>query len=281
MALGSNLLGYENTRVVVTGSASGMGEATARMLGELGAEVHAIDVNRPSIPHAEYYETDLRDPGAIDATVSRLSSVGPIDRLFNCAGVPHTTGPLNCMLVNWVGLRYLTEGLLPNLVDGGAIASISSDAGIAYQGNLETIHELLALGDPVAAKAWCEAHPESIREGYSFSKECIIVWTMMVALDLAAQRRIRINCIAPSPTDTAFMVPTIAEIGQEFIDRYPHALVGRMAMPEEQAGPLVLLNSDLAAIVTGTVLYTDQGFAGGLFSGQFDPAKMLTVDTDA
>ena len=265
MALGSNLLGYENTRVVVTGSASGMGEATARMLGELGAEVHAVDVNRPSVPHAEYYETDLRDPGAIDATVSRLNSVGPIDRLFNCAGVPHTTGPLNCMLVNWVGLRYLTEGLLPNLVDGGAIASISSDAGIAYQGNLETIHELLALGDPVAAKAWCEAHPESIREGYSFSKECIIVWTMMVALDLAAQRRIRINCIAPSPTDTAFMVPTIAEIGQDFIDRYPHALVGRMAMPEEQAGPLVFLNSDLAAIVTGTVLYTDQGFAGGLF----------------
>ena len=73
------------------------------------------------------------------------------------------------------------------------------------------------------------------------------------------------------------MVPTIAEIGQEFIDRYPHALVGRMASADEQAGPLVLLNSDLASIVTGTVLYTDQGFAGGLFTGQFDPAKMLAV----
>ena len=106
MALGANILGYENTRVVVTGSASGMGEATARMLGELGAEVHAIDVEKPSIPHAAYYETDLRDPDAIDATVARLKAVGPIDRLFNCAGVPHTTGPLNCMLVNWVGLRY-------------------------------------------------------------------------------------------------------------------------------------------------------------------------------
>jgi NAD(P)-dependent dehydrogenase (short-subunit alcohol dehydrogenase family) len=280
MTTGSNILGYENTRVVVTGSASGMGEATARILGELGAEVHAVDVNKPSIAHAAYYETDLRDPDAIDATVSSLHAVGPIDRLFNCAGVPHTTGPLNCMLVNWVGLRYLTEGLLPNIVDGGAIASISSDAGIAYQANLETIHELLAIADPVEARAWCEAHPESIREGYSFSKECIIVWTMMRALELADQRRIRINCIAPSPTDTAFMVPTIAEIGQEFIDRYPHALVGRMAMPDEQAGPLVLLNSDLAAIVTGTVLYTDQGFAGGLFSGQLDPAKMLTVDAD-
>jgi NAD(P)-dependent dehydrogenase (short-subunit alcohol dehydrogenase family) len=274
MTLGTNLLGYENTRVVVTGSASGMGEATARMLGELGAEVHAIDVNQPSVPHAAYYETDLRDPDAIDATVTRLNAVGPIDRLFNCAGVPHTTGPLNCMLVNWVGLRYLTEGLLPNLVDGGAIASISSDAGIAYQSNLETIHELLAIGDPVAAKAWCEENPESIREGYSFSKECIIVWTMKRALALA-ERKIRINCIAPSPTDTAFMVPTIAEIGQEYIDRFPHALLGRMAAGIDQAGPLVLLNSELAAVVSGTVLYTDQGFAGGIFTGELDVAKLM------
>ena len=125
----------------------------------------AIDVNKPSVPHAAYYETDLRDPAAIDDTVTRVNAAGPIDRLFNCAGVPHTTGPLNCMLVNWVGLRYLTEGLLPNIVDGGAIASISSDAGIAYQANLETVHELLAVADPVEAKAWCEAHPESIPRG--------------------------------------------------------------------------------------------------------------------
>jgi len=275
MAERSDILGYENTRVVVTGSASGMGEATARILGTLGAEVHVVDVTRPSVSHSAYYETDLRDPDAIDATVGRLRDAGPVDRLFNCAGVPHTTGPLNCMLVNWVGLRYLTEGLLPNLVDGGAIASISSDAGIGYQANLEPIKDLLAVGDPAEAKKWCETHPEAVREGYSFSKECIIVWTMMQALPLAEQRRIRINCIAPSPTDTAFMVPTIAEIGQEFIDRYPHSLAGRMATAAEQAGPLVLLNSDLASIVTGAVLYTDQGFAGGLFSGQLDPAALL------
>jgi NAD(P)-dependent dehydrogenase (short-subunit alcohol dehydrogenase family) len=280
MTVDRDLFGYQNARVVVTGSASGMGEATVRMLGDLGAEVHAIDIDKPSVSHAAYYETDLRDPAAIDATASRLHDVGPIDRLFNCAGVPHTTGPLNCMLVNWIGLRYLTDRLLPDIVDGGAIASISSDAGIAYQANLATVNELLAKDDPREAKAWCEAHPDEVREGYSFSKECIIVWTMARALELAEQRRIRINCIAPSPTDTAFMVPTIAEIGQDFIDRYPHALVGRMASPDEQARPLVFLNSNLAAIVTGTVLYTDQGFAGGLFSGQFDPAKMLALPED-
>ena len=274
MALNPNVLGYENTRVVVTGSGSGMGEATARLLGDLGAEVHAVDIRKPSVPHAAFYETDLRDQSAIEETVAALKAVGPIDRLFNCAGIPHTFGPIDCMVVNFIGLRHLAEGLLPGIVDGGSIASIASDAGIAYQANMAWAQELLAISDPAQAKAWCEANPAAVREGYSFSKECIIVWTMKRALALA-ERQIRINCIAPSPTDTAFMVPTIAEIGQEYIDRFPHALLGRMAAGIDQAGPLVLLNSELAAVVSGTVLYTDQGFAGGIFTGELDVAKLM------
>ncbi len=47
-----------------------------------------------------------------------------------------------------------------------------------------------------------------------------------------------------------------------------------MANAEEQAGPLVFLNSSLASIITGAVLYTDQGFAGGLFTGALDLAQL-------
>ena len=270
----ADILGYSGTRVVVTGCGSGMGAATASMLGELGAEVHAVDIQTPTVPHAAFYETDLSDPASVDATIGALGGIGPIDRLFNCAGVPHTAGALMCMLVNWVGLRQLNDGVLPSIVDGGAIVSISSDAGVGHLDNLATVNELLAIVDPAEARAWCEANPMKIREGYSFSKECISVWTMQRALELAEARRIRINCIAPSPTATAFMVPTIAEIGEDFIMRYPHALVGRMATAEEQAGPLVLLNSALASIITGVVLYTDQGFAGGLLSGALDLAEL-------
>jgi NAD(P)-dependent dehydrogenase (short-subunit alcohol dehydrogenase family) len=268
-------LGYRDTTVVVTGCASGMGEATARILGEMGARVHAVDLREPSVPHEAFYATDLSDPSQIDATVAALRGIGPIDSLFNCAGVPHTLGAMPVMLVNYIGTRYLTDQLLPSLADGGGIATIASDAGMGWQAYLPAITELLEIDDPHEARRWCESHPEAVRwDGYSFSKEVLIVWTMKEAVRLGRERRIRMNCIGPCPTSTAFMVSTIADIGQDYFDRFPYPLLGRMATPEEQAWPLVLLNSKMNAVVTGTVLYTDQGFAGGMYTGQIDPAVL-------
>jgi NAD(P)-dependent dehydrogenase (short-subunit alcohol dehydrogenase family) len=255
-----------------------MGEAAARILGELGANVHAVDVQTPKIPYAAYYQTDLADPAQIDATVAELGKIGPIDYLFNCAGVPHTFGPLICMVINYIGPRYFTEKLLPSLTDGASIATIASDAGMAWQTNMPTIFELLAIDDPYKAREWCESHPQAMRfDGYSFSKEMLIVWAMHTAVPLASDRKIRTNCIGPCPTNTAFMKPTVADIGQEYFDKFPMPLFNRMATAEEQGWPLVLLASQLNAVVTGTVLYTDQGFAGGLSTGQIDPA-VLSVE---
>ncbi len=122
-------LGYRGTTVVVTGCSSGMGEATARILGELGADVHAVDIKKPSVPHVAFYETDVSQPEQVSATAAALREIGPIEFLFSCAGISHIFGPMQCMLVNYIGARQLTDEVLPALADGGGIAIIASDAG--------------------------------------------------------------------------------------------------------------------------------------------------------
>src|SRR6266851_1711408 len=58
-----DVLGYSGKRVIVSGAASGMGAATAELLVELGAEVHAIDIKKPDLSGlASFTETDLRGP---------------------------------------------------------------------------------------------------------------------------------------------------------------------------------------------------------------------------
>jgi NAD(P)-dependent dehydrogenase (short-subunit alcohol dehydrogenase family) len=268
-------LGYRGKTTVVTGASSGMGGAAVLLLGELGAKVHAVDLLKPAISGVAFYETDLSDPAQVAVTAAAIREVGPIDFLFNCAGVPHTLGALQCMLVNYVGARHLTEALLPSLVDGAGIANIASTAGMGWQGNLRNIFQLLAAWGPAEARRWCEEHPEIVKDGYSLSKEALIVWTMQQAYVLGKERGIRMNCIAPCPTSTAFMVPTVEDIGKDFFDRYPYPTLGRMATPEEQAWPLVMLNSSRMNVVSGAILYTDQAFSGGLYTGMIDPASLV------
>src|SRR5437879_2439618 len=126
----SEFASYKNKRVVVSGCYSGMGAATARLLLELGAEVHGLDYQEVTLPLASFQRMDLREPAAIDAAAARLE--GRFDALFNCAGVPSTFAPLDICKINYIGARRLTEHLLPRIVEGGAISCIASTAAFAW-----------------------------------------------------------------------------------------------------------------------------------------------------
>ncbi|HET9729324.1 MAG TPA: coniferyl-alcohol dehydrogenase [Acidimicrobiia bacterium] len=268
----NDVLQYHGKRVIVTGAASGMGAATAQILVDLGAEVHAVDLRKPDVTGlASYSECDLREPEQIDATIRRIGSV--VNALFNCAGLPNTFPNLDVMLVNFCGLRHLTEAVIPNMIEGSAIACIASTAGIGWLMNMELLGSLLATRDFDEARAWCEAHPQALTNAYGLSKEAINAYTAVRSFTLAP-RGIRLNCLNPGPTDTPMMPEFEKAVGKRYMDEFPVPL-GRHAVAEEQAWPLVFLNSTRSSFVTGVQLDADGGFKAGMFTGQIDPAVLM------
>jgi NAD(P)-dependent dehydrogenase (short-subunit alcohol dehydrogenase family) len=268
----TDFLGYRGKRVIVTGCFSGMGEATARLLLDLGAEVHGLDYKQSTLPLAGFTSVDLRDPASIEAGVAAIG--GKVDALFNCAGLPQSFPAMDVMKVNFIGLRHLTEQVLPLMGPGGSIASIASTGGMGWSRRIPTNLEFVTTQGFEAAVDWCEAHLEdTIREGYSFSKENVIVWTQYMGAHLI-KRGIRINCTLPSPTQTPMMAAFHATSGKEVVDAAAEPM-GRYSTPEEQAGGLILLNSALASIVNGVVLPVDGGFMGGVATGQVDLSVMM------
>ncbi len=261
----TDILKYAGKVCVVTGAASGMGGACARILGELGAEVIGLDVQDIKEPVQQALKLDLMNEASIDAAANDLPE--SIDCLFNCAGIPGVPRftALDTMIVNFVGLRHITEALIPRIPDGGAIASITSVAGMGYTKHLDKLNELLAIADFAEARAWCEANPETAN-GYLFSKECIIGYTQTRAAELA-KRNVRMNCLSPAPTDTPMMPAFYEQVSKEFMDEHSQALVGRNATPEEMAEPLILLNSAASRFISGHNLFVDYGYVGAVTMG--------------
>lgn len=266
-----DVLGYHGKRVVVSGCFSGMGAATAKLLVELGAEVHGLDYKDTDQKLASFNKIDLRDASSIEAGVAAIG--GKIDALFNCAGLPQTFPPLDVMKVNFIGTRHLTERVLEHMSAGGAIASISSTGGLGWSRRIPIHMELLATKGFKGALDWCQAHLDTVAEGYSFSKEAVIVWTQLSGCSLI-KRGIRINCTLPSPTETPMMKEFQSATPKEVIDAAAQP-IGRYSTPEEQAGGIVGLNSNLLSFVNGVVLPVDGGFMGGLATGQIDISKMM------
>jgi NAD(P)-dependent dehydrogenase (short-subunit alcohol dehydrogenase family) len=261
-----DVLGYAGKSVVVTGAASGMGQEVARILVDLGANVTALDIKPTTVPVSNAVQLDLRDRAAIEDTAASID--GPVDSVFGCAGLP---GPpfsdLDTMIVNFVGSRHLIERLLDKMPSGGSIGVISSAAAIGWQDKLPVLMELLSTTGFDEAVSWLEQNKDRWPEGgYVWSKYAIDAWVGWSCGDLMA-RGIRINCINPGPTETA-MMPQFHEYATKEMVDMAVGPIGRYSSPEEQAWPLVLLNSGRMSYVTGEVLWTDGGWSGSVMTGR-------------
>lgn len=266
---------YEGRRVVVSGGGgAGMGAAVVRQLQALGAEVHVIDLKDPPVEVASHHRVDLREPSSLDAVVDAVG--GTVDALFNCAGLPGAPwSDLETMMVNFVAARHLTDLVTEHMTSGGTVVSVSSAAGASWATNVAKWMPLVTTTSVDGARQWLIEHPDEIASGYAPSKEAIIVWTVWRSFELG-KRGVRINCTSPGPTSTPMLAAFEAQMGKPFMDNYPIPL-GRRSTPDEQAYPLVFLNSCAAAAITGENLTTDGGTMAALAVGTLDASAFFVA----
>jgi len=261
---------YDGRRAVVTGYASGIGEHVARQLSELGADVVGLDKRRPAFEINEFHEVDLADPASIDRAVASID--GPVDALFNVAGVSSGIGdPPLVVTVNFLGLRHVTEALIPKMAAGSSIVSVSSLAAAAYREHLREVAPLLNTATMQEGIDWCRDHPDELAGGYQLSKEAIILYTMRMAT-LLGTRGIRINCTGPGVTETPILDQLRTAYGQGYLDDIPKPL-GRVASPAEQASVLLFLNSRAASYISGQVVWVDGGNVGAAIAHELEEGR--------
>ena len=261
---------------VVTGAGQGMGRAIARRLSELGARVAALDLNSAAIEETVAtfsgsgmaIACNVSDSAAVNSAFAELEAeLGDVSVLVNNAGTGRAAGDgsdkmyelmgqrneelaangeskthvdhlihmqdegwKGVMGVNLDGAFYCTRAAVRSMVRSGINGSIISIASTAAQSGEGPVH-------------------------YVTSKAALIGMTRALARELGS-RNIRINAVAPGPTNT----PIMEGIPEQWIKDMEDAIpLGRMAEPSEIAQAVSWLASDASSMCTGSVLVANGG----------------------
>jgi 2-dehydro-3-deoxy-L-rhamnonate dehydrogenase (NAD+) len=234
---------FEGKVALVSGGASGIGAATAALLGERGAQVAVFDLDPSSLPAGPLtIAGDVSDSGAVDGAIERTEhELGPLDAVICCAGTGgeslHTVDVSDeewrrVFAINSDGVFFFNRAAARVMVPRGKgrIVNVASIAG--------------KEGNPMAA-------------AYSASKAAVIGLTKSIGKDLASTG-VLVNCIAPAVIAT----PILEQLSQEHIDymvaRIP---MGRMGRSEEVAELIAFLASDRLSFSTGATFDISGGRA--------------------
>ena len=238
---------------LVTGAASGIGAATARLLADEGARVVVADLQEDAGGAlakelgASFLRTDVSQEAAIEAAVAlALSEFGQLDVMVNNAGIVGAVGSIADTSVNawqqtldvlltgtFLGMKHAARVMRPR--GSGSIVSIASTAGITG-----------GLGP----------------HAYTAAKHAVVGLTKSVGSELAGSG-IRVNAVAPGNTVTAM---TAAALSGDHTDETAirkvitaGSMLGIPGEPRDIAGAVAYLASDEARYITGHTLVVDAG----------------------
>ncbi|MFD2091487.1 SDR family NAD(P)-dependent oxidoreductase [Blastococcus deserti] len=237
---------FQGLVAVVTGGASGIGAATARLLQQRGAQVAVLDRSTDGVAEGMLaVRCDVTDTAGVDAAVATVvDRLGALDVLVNNAGIG-AAGHVGenddaewarVLDVNVTGVARVTRAALPHLRRSRHAAVVNMCSAAALLGIRQ-------------------------RALYSSSKGAVLALTLAMAAD-HVEEGIRVNAVAPGTTDTPWVGRLLdaaedpAAAAEALRLRQP---LGRLVTAEEVAHAVASLASPLAASTTGTILRVDGG----------------------
>jgi 2-keto-3-deoxy-L-fuconate dehydrogenase len=234
---------------LITAAGQGIGRETAQLFAREGATVWATDINEQALALAgfEGCKTALLDVRKDDMITKLVHAAGPIDILFNCAGIVPNGSVLDCSSDEWalafdlnVSSMYRTiRVVLPGMINkgGGSIINMSSVASSVK-------------GVPN-------------RCAYGATKAAVIGLTKSVAADFVT-KGVRCNAICPGTVETPSLKERLRATGDydsayaAFVARQP---MGRLGQTYEIASLALYLASDESNFTTGQIHVIDGGWS--------------------
>ena len=239
----------KNRTILVTAAGQGIGRASVLACAREGARVIATDLRADLLGRLDGMETRVLDVTDAAAVAATAAEVGPLDGLFNCAGVVHNGALLDiedrdwdfAFALNVTAMMRLTRAVLPGML---ARAAETGSAAILNMASMASS---------------IKGFPN--RCAYGASKAAVIGLTKAIAADYVRQN-IRCNALCPGTVDTPSLRGRIAaaadpaQAEQDFIARQP---MGRLATVDDMTPMVVYLLSDESRFVTGQALSVDGG----------------------
>lgn len=250
---------YQGKICVVTGSSNGMGLATAKMLVELGAEVYGVSRSTTKVDGVKASVLcDLSKKDQIDAAFAQLPE--HIDCFFGVAGLSGSkTDYLTTFNCDFTANKYITQEYLTRRMSlGGSITYVSSTAGLNWEQHRKEQDKVVHAASWEATEQALGKLPQTAPANfaYIFAKRCMSQYAAEQAVALG-KLGIRVNNVMPGSTDTGLKDEFEKMAGGREALLNETGVAHRLATPEEMAGPIVFLGSDICSFVSGVDFCVD------------------------